>query len=118
MPDWWLSSSGLFFVLGSILMVVLIAISLYLIKILADISRQLHALTNRVDGIAKRVDNIAETVQNITQEVGVRTTGIVRYVDQIAGGTFDFLEKFAPLFMAFGAVWKLGVMIKRGKAKR
>ncbi len=113
LPNEWLWLSGLFFALGSLLVLVLIVVALYSIRVLADLSRQVHSLTEKVEGIAERVDDIAKTVQTVTTEVGVRTSGIVRTVDNIAGGTFDFLEKFAPLFMLLGAIWRLRARAKK-----
>ncbi|MBX3111517.1 MAG: hypothetical protein KF857_05865 [Fimbriimonadaceae bacterium] len=106
-PEWWLTASGAFFVLGSAATLVSVVALAYLIKVLADLRHATLALGARVEKLTEKVDGIAEQVRTVTTEVGARTTGIVRLVDEVAGPAVQIVERFAPLLMGLAAVGKI-----------
>lgn len=107
LPEWWLTASGAFFVLGSAAMLVMVAVLAYLVKVLADLRHAMLALASRVEQLTTKVDGIAEQVKTVTTEVGVRTTGIVRMVDDIASPALRIVERFAPVFIGVAAVARI-----------
>lgn len=105
-PEWVTSAVGIFAILGSISFLVLIAVAAYLIRVLADLGRQVRLLSGKVERLTDRVQAIADQVHEVTTEVGVRTGGIVRYVDEIAFKSFRTLEMFGPVAMGLFALWR------------
>jgi len=106
-PNWWINSSGLFFILGSIAMIVTIGLVAVLIKVVLDLHKSLQVLSGRVQALTSKVEGIAEQVNTVTREVGVRTTGIVRMVDDTAGSAMTIVEKFAPILIVIGAIVRI-----------
>ncbi len=107
MPDWWLTASGTFFVLGSAAMLVLVGVLAYLAKVIADLRHSMLALAGRVEALTVKVDSIAEQVKTVTTEVGARTTGIVRMVDDVAGPAVTIVERFAPALVGLAVVGRI-----------
>ncbi len=85
------------------------------IRILLDLRTSMISLNQRIEVIAKRVDHITETVEDVTLDVGSRTKGIVRIVDEHAGTAFSIVEKIAPILVGIGVVGRIISLIKRGK---
>ena len=112
-PSWWINTSGLFFVLASIAMIVMIALTVLLIKVVMDLQRSLQQLTQRVQALTTKVEGIADQVSTVTREVGVRTSGIVRMVDDTAASAMTIVEKLAPILMVVGAVLKIVKTVRR-----
>jgi len=81
--------------------------------VLADLRRNINAISSKIQGISDRVDTVAKQVQEVTVEVGSRTTGIVRTVDDIAAGAFDIVEKYAPIVLGLAIVFKLRQLFVR-----
>lgn len=107
-PEWWLTVSGLYFVLASIVMIVTLALLATLIRLTMDLISAVKTMNNRVQSLTDRVEAIAETVQDVTNDVGSRTKGIVKVVDDHALAAFDLVEKYAPLLVGAAIVLKLG----------
>jgi len=112
-PGWVSSSVGIYAVLGSITFVVLIVVFGYLLLILSDLAKQVKKLTTKVDVLTDRVHTIADNVATVTTEVGVRTSGIVRLVDEKANSAVQILETLAPVFLVIGVFWRLKNVLKR-----
>lgn len=111
----WVSQAvGIYAILGSIFFVVLIIVAGYMLVLLADLSRQLKALTGKIQTLTERVHNIAANVENVTNDVGVRAKGIVRLVDDQTSNALKILEYVTPILLIFGAVSK----IRRGSRSR
>ncbi len=106
-PNWWINTSGLFFILGSIAMIVMIVLTALLIKVVLDLHKSLQQLSTRVQALTTKVEGIADQVNTVTREVGVRTTGIVRMVDDTAMSAMTIVERFAPILIVIGAVVKI-----------
>jgi hypothetical protein len=111
---WWQVTAGAAIAV-LVLCVVMITIGLVMILALWQVRKGIMAVTERVQTIANRVDSIAKQVEQVTTEVGTRTSGIVRTVDDIAVGAFQIVEKYAPLVIGAAAVLKLFSMFKRKK---
>lgn len=107
LPEWWLTASGTFFVLGSAAMIVVVVVLAYLVKVVADLRHAVLGLANRVEKLTDKVDGIAEQVKTVTTEVGTRTTGIVRMVDEMAAPALNVVEKFAPVLMGIAVVGRI-----------
>jgi len=117
-PEWVTSAVGIYAILGSIFMVVMIVVAGVLVRVLLDLKDELRRLSNRVDGIAQRVDSVAKEVQTVTGEVGVRTSGLLRLVDDAAGPALGAVERYGPLFLVVGAALRLFFAAKRFSPRR
>jgi len=106
-PSWVTTSVGIYALVGSVVFLVYGVIAFVLLLILRDISIQVKNLTGKVEQLTDRVRGIADQVNAVTTEVGARTTGIVRMVDESAGGAIRILEVLAPVLVVFGAFIKL-----------
>ncbi len=115
MPEWWLTASGVFFVLGSISFVVLCVLLGALVYIALDLRTSLKMISHRVEILADKVEGIADQVKSVTTEVGVRTTGITRMVDDMAGSSLNMIERFAPFLVGIGVVLRIAGGLKRRK---
>ena len=104
---WVPTAVGIYSVLGSVFFLVLIVVAGYLIFILRQLLVQVSNLTNKVERLTDKVHSIADQVNAVTTEVGARTTGIVRMVDESAGGAIRVLEVIAPVLVVFGAFMKI-----------
>lgn len=98
-------------------MVLMIVVALFMVRALLDLKTEVTRLTNQVSGIAARVDGVAKQVESITTDVGVRTGGILRMVDDAAGGAIGLVERFSPWFLVGGAILKLFFAV-RGRSRR
>lgn len=112
MPDWWLTSSGIFFVVGSVVMGVMVFVSAALIWLLLDLRRSISSINKRVVDLTDRVQGIATNVSDVTNEVGIRTRGIVRVVDDHAHTALEIVEKFAPLILGITIVTKIVKLVR------
>lgn len=113
MPEWWVNTSGLFFVLGSIAMLVIIALTAFMIRLVWDLRQAISGLNRRIEVLTDRVDTITSQVQTITTDVGVRTSGIVRMVDDIAGNAMSVVERFSPWLILGAAVFRIAKSKRR-----
>lgn len=107
MPEWWVQATGVAAIFIIIMCFVVTIAAFYLIVVLADLKRNVNAISERIQRLADRVDGIAKSVQEVTTEVGSRTSGIVRMVDDIAGGAFNVVERFAPYVIGAAVLFKL-----------
>ncbi|MCA0360839.1 MAG: hypothetical protein LCH41_07270 [Armatimonadetes bacterium] len=112
LPEWWLTVSGVFFFLGSIALGVLMVVSIVLVWLLLDLRKNIQILTLKVQALTDRADAIAKNVQGVTEEVGVRTKGIARVVDEHASTAFGIIEKLAPLFVGLGLVSRIMSLLR------
>ncbi len=115
MPDWWLTSSGIFFILGAVAMGLIAVSSMGLLWILLDLRKGLVALNAKALALTHKVDLIATNVKDVTDEVGVRTRGITQMTDERAHTAFAIVEKFAPMFIAIGLASKVVKLVRRVK---
>lgn len=92
----------------------LIAItSVAMLWVMLDLRKMIQGLNERVNGIAEKADAIAANIKDVTDEVGVRTRGIARVVDEHANTAFSIVEKAAPIFIALGIISKISKLIRR-----
>lgn len=87
--------------------------SVALLWVMLDLRKMLQGLNTRVNGIAEKADGIAANIKDVTDEVGVRTRGIARVVDEHANTAFSIVEKAAPIFIALGIISKISKLIRR-----
>jgi hypothetical protein len=116
-PDYWVTASGVFFVLGSLALIVGIALLVVLIKLVLDLITQMKALSNRVDAIGTKVDDVASKVQQTTTELSVRANGITGYIDSSAQDAFKWVDKLSPYLAVFAVIAKVFSLAK-GRKKR
>lgn len=114
-PDWWINATGMFAIAGICVFIASIFATWYVVRILMDLRDHLNNLNTRVEKLTDKVDAITETVKDVTTEVGSRTKGIVRIVDQHAATGFDIVEKFAPILVGAGIVIRMVRFFKRGR---
>lgn len=114
--DHWVPTSvGIYAILGSVFFCVLIVVAGYMLVVLRQLLVQVTALTGKVEKLTDKVHLIADQVNAVTTEVGARTTGIVRMVDESAGGAIRVLEILAPVLVVFGAFLRVRKFAKRSR---
>lgn len=118
MPDWWITSSGVFFVLGTAVLILMAVATCVLIYLLLDLRKQIQGLVGKVNEVADKADAIATNLKDVSQEVGTRARGIVRVVDDHANTAFGIIEKFAPLFLGIGLISKILKLVRPGRRRR
>ena len=111
---WWQVTAGAAIVV-MIASIVMIVVGCFMVLALVELRRGISSISSRVQTITDRVDSIAKQVEQVTTEVGTRTSGIVRTVDDIAVGAFQVVERYAPLVIGAAAVFKLWSMFKKKK---
>lgn len=107
-----MTTSTMFFVLGSVAMGLLAIVSVAMLWVLLDLRKMLQGLTGRVNALADKADHIAANIKDVTDEVGTRTRGIARVVDDHANTAFAIVERIAPLFIALGIISKVAKLIR------
>ncbi|QYK54218.1 MAG: hypothetical protein KF824_04800 [Fimbriimonadaceae bacterium] len=113
MPEWWLTSSGIFFILGAVAMGLIAISSMGLLWILLDLRKGLLQLNAKANALTDKVDTIATNVKDVTDEIGTRARGITKVVDEHAHTAFSVIEKVAPVFIAIGLISKIAKLVKR-----
>ena len=113
MPQEWLEVTAGAAIVVMITGAVVVVLAVYMMVVLADLRRNINAVSAKIQGISDRVDTVAKQVQEVTTEVGARTTGIVRTVDDIAAGAFDIIERYAPIALGLAIVFKLRQLFVR-----
>lgn len=87
-------------------------VALYVVRVLLDVRDGLRELNTRVIALTERVETITETVQDVTTEVGSRTKGIVRIVDEHAMTALNVVEKVAPVLVGIGIIARVVGLLK------
>ncbi|MCH8978592.1 MAG: hypothetical protein IH945_05035 [Armatimonadetes bacterium] len=113
LPEFWLEVTAGAAIAVIVASVVAIVLAVYMMIVLADLRRNINAISAKIQGISDRVDTVAKQVQEVTTEVGARTTGIVRTVDDIAAGAFEIVEKYAPIALGLAIIFKLRQLFDR-----
>lgn len=116
-PTWVTTSVGIYALLGSIFMLVGIVVAGVTIRLLLDVRTELQGLSRRVEVLTNRVDTITKEVQLVTQEVGVRATGILRLVDDAAGGAVGAVQRLGPTLLVIGALARV-ILAARGRKRQ
>ncbi len=97
-------------------MLLMMVATVALIWILLDLRKAILALNVRVGELTDKVNQIAANVKDVTDEVGTRTRGIVRVVDEHASTAFVLVEKLAPLLVGIGVVTKIVKLVKSARS--
>lgn len=113
MPGWWLTASGVFFVLASVAMLVTVVLLAILGYAALEMRTGVKELSVKIDAITTKVDDIATNLKHVTGEVSTRTNGIVRMIDDAAGGAMTIVEKFAPVLVGVAAVGRIFMQFRR-----
>lgn len=117
-PEWWLTASGMFFVLGSAAMIVMVVVLGFMVWALIELRTSVNRLTAKVEEISDKVNSVASTVQTVTTEVGTRANGITKMIDEHTGTAMGLVEKFAPLLVALATTLRLISSIRgRGRSR-
>lgn len=112
-PEWWFVTTGIFAFFGTLAMVFAIVVTIVTFRILLDIRDNIKALNIRVDRLGTKVEAITDTVKDVTTEVGARTKGITRVIDEHAGTAFNLVEKAAPILVGIAVVARIISFAKR-----
>ena len=112
LPESWVTASTIFFILGSVAMGLIAIVSVGVFWVLLDLRTMLSGLNKRVITLSEKVDHIATNIKDVSDEVGTRTRGIARIVDDHAQTAFTIVEKVAPAFIAIGIVSRVIKMIR------
>lgn len=114
-PDYWYQLTAGAAIAVILASVAVIALCFFIVMTLADIRRGVKGVTDRVSILTERVDDVAKQVSHVATEVGSRTTGIMRTVDDIAGSAFQVVEKFAPIAIGVAVLFKIKQMFGRSR---
>jgi hypothetical protein len=106
-PEWVTTAVGIYALLGSVFMLLLVIVAVLLVRVLLDLRREIRRLSDRVDSIGNRVDTIAAQVEHVTSEVGMRASALSRMVDEAAGGAISAVEKFGPVLLVAGGLLRI-----------
>lgn len=115
MPDWWLTASGLFFILGCIAFLAIILVAVLAGMMVLDIRRRITSVLDGANGIVEKAKSIADTVSDTTTDVAARAKGLARIVDDQAGAAFDTMDKYAPALLGFSVLAKIWNLAKDKK---
>lgn len=107
MPEWVPKAVGVYAVLGSVFFIVAAVVAAYSLFVLADLAKQVRALTGKVSQLTERVQGIASQVDTVTKEVGVRASGLARLVDDSASNAMRVVDFVAPVLILAGAFFRV-----------
>lgn len=113
LPEYWIQVTAVAAVFVILASLSVIALAFFAILTLADVRRGVRQVTDKVSVITQRVDDVAKQVNHVATEVGARTTGIMKTVDDIAGTAFEVVERFAPIALGVAVLLKLRQMFSR-----
>ena len=102
-PQWWYIVSGLFFGLGLIFYVVLIALLLTLLTQIKKLMAQVSELMKKIDGITTKVDGLVTDVRKVTDRVGAQATGAAGHVSAFTAQLAQKAEIASIVFLVIGA---------------
>lgn len=103
-PQWWYVVSGLFFGLGLVFYVVLIALLLMLLSMLKKLMGQIKDLMKKIDGITVKVDGLVSEVRGVTEKVGAQATGAAGNINAFTAGIAQKAEIASLIFLVIGAI--------------
>lgn len=106
-PDWWLTASGLFFILGSIAMVVFTVLVAVAIWVMLDLKDKANQINGKVSSIGEKVEDITQTVSSVTSDLGARAKGIAHLVDEHTSTAMNVIERLGPPVLAVALMMKL-----------
>ncbi len=107
MPEYWIQVTAGAAIAVMLASLAVIALVFYAIGTLSDIRRGVKNITDRVSQLTQRVDDVAKQVSHVATEVGSRTTGMMRMVDDVAGTAIEVVERFAPLAIGVAVLFKI-----------
>ncbi|HRJ26934.1 MAG TPA: hypothetical protein PLO61_05435 [Fimbriimonadaceae bacterium] len=99
-PGWWLTVSGLYFVLSSLFMLGMIIAMIFLVRALSGLSARVQTLSQKAEGV---VDSIRKT----TDHVGPRVVSISKTAEQVASNVGKRFEILATVGLAIFALQRL-----------
>lgn len=81
MPTWWLTVSGIYFLLASIFMLGLVIIVIFLVRAIVQLSERVKVLSGKVEGlldsakktsdaISPRIVSISKTAEGVSANIG------------------------------------------------
>ncbi|HXH61592.1 MAG TPA: hypothetical protein VNI20_09555 [Fimbriimonadaceae bacterium] len=112
-PNWWYQATGVAAICLVLMCLCTIVVLWYVLMTLTDLRHGINAITERLKTLTGRVDSIAKQVEQVTTEVGSRTVGITRMVDDVAGGAFDVIERFPPAVLGAAVLFKLASLFRK-----
>lgn len=77
-----------------------------MIRMLLSLQSEVKAIGQKVHSITDRVDRMAKDVQYITEEASVRSTGLMRLMDDSVGAHLHRIERFGPWVIVGIAAWR------------
>lgn len=107
MPQYWIQLTAGAAVAVMLASIAVIMLAFYAIGTLSDIRRGVKNVTDRVSTLTQRVDDVAKQVSHVATEVGTRTTGMMRMVDDVAGSAIEVVERFAPIAIGIAVLFKI-----------
>lgn len=116
-PTWVTTSVGIYAILGSVFMVLLILVLAALVVLVLDLTKQVKGLTDKVHTLTDKAQGIADQVSHVTGEVGARAVGIARMADEKTQPALRTLEVVAPVLFIVGAFMRIR-NLARGRRRR
>lgn len=102
-PTWWLVASGIFFILNTLLFIVLGICAVFLLKFVTGLKPKIESLESsiqglvtKVHGVADRVEEVAASVKTTVEGVGGRAKSVVGSAELVAQSASRQFERFSP----------------------
>ncbi|MBX7131884.1 MAG: hypothetical protein K1X67_04305 [Fimbriimonadaceae bacterium] len=102
-PTWWLVVSAVFFVLGSLLLIVLIAVAIYVAQKISALFQKVNSLSQRVETVSGKVEDLVASAKEVT----LQARGVTSTLGGIATSSAHKLEIITTILFAIGALGKM-----------
>lgn len=112
-PTWWVVSSGVFFVLGSIFLLALIVAVIFMIRTLQTVQAKVNMLSQRVETVSHRVEELVTSAKEVTGQA----KGITSTLGGIASSSAHKIELLTTAIFVLGAIGKMRRSFGKKKSK-
>ncbi|MCW5936145.1 MAG: hypothetical protein KIT11_02415 [Fimbriimonadaceae bacterium] len=117
-PTWVTTSVGIFSLLGSAFMLLLLVMVGIVIAHSLTLSKHIKRISAQIEQVTEKGKGIAEKVDSVTTEIGSRATGIARLVDERVEPAMRAVELAAPALFIVAAFIKLRGALSGRKRRR
>jgi uncharacterized protein YoxC len=99
MPDWWIVSSGIFFIFGVLVLLGLLVAVVLAIKALKSVQEKVEKTIERAEAIVERLEGVSKTAQDTVDSIGGKARGIAGKFENLATKVFDKAEPVLGIAM-------------------
>lgn len=118
MPEWWIGVSGVFFILGILLFLVLIVAIFVLIGMVKSLQSKLDTTIKKVEDIATRVDGLTKTAQTTVDRLGGSARNVASNVESVVVSSARKIESLSGIFLMAMTGIKLYQAMKGAKKSK